>query len=220
MQVSSKFSSASVVPYFYNVKENESYYLVGKESMHGRWGDFGGKKENEDTRPSTTAMREFTEETIGAFPLVRENISLNLKGTIKIQVDMHVLYVTTLSVGKTHPQNPKEQLNFKQACNVRQLHSQNLKQQGLKNCQKEKTELAWIKGSELLSNLNTPSNGKAWTNNFSLYEAPEQTAPKILGQPIRGCMGDAFCKIKDSSTDFDLQIQTGFLNLHGSQIKI
>ena len=56
--------SAGCLPF--TVKNNQVYFLLGKDRTDGRESDFGGRSEDVDKGdPKSTATREFYEETIG-----------------------------------------------------------------------------------------------------------------------------------------------------------
>ena len=60
-----KTYSAGILPY--TIRNNEIYYLLGRDWRDEGWSDFGGKSEENDTNDTIkTAMREFYEETMGS----------------------------------------------------------------------------------------------------------------------------------------------------------
>lgn len=57
--------SAGILPY--TIRNNEIYYLLGRDWRDEGWSDFGGKVEDRDKNNTIkTAMREFYEETMGS----------------------------------------------------------------------------------------------------------------------------------------------------------
>ena len=59
-----KLYSAGILPY--TIRNNEIYYLLGRDWRDEGWSDFGGKAEEGDENDiATTAIREFYEETLG-----------------------------------------------------------------------------------------------------------------------------------------------------------
>ena len=73
-------------------KGNDYYVLLSRESIDidwkdaGKWSDFGGSKENNETEYET-AIREGTEETCGLF---------GTKDNIKYLIDKHTKYIVKL----------------------------------------------------------------------------------------------------------------------------
>lgn len=57
--------SAGIIPY--TIRNDQIYYLLGRDWRDEGWSDFGGKSEEGDkNRPIMTAVREFYEETMGS----------------------------------------------------------------------------------------------------------------------------------------------------------
>ena len=57
--------SAGIIPY--TIRDNQIYYLLGRDWRDEGWSDFGGKCEEDDkNKPKSTAIREFYEETMGS----------------------------------------------------------------------------------------------------------------------------------------------------------
>ena len=57
--------SAGIIPY--TIRNNQIYYLLGRDWRDEGWSDFGGKCEEDDkNKPKSTAIREFYEETMGS----------------------------------------------------------------------------------------------------------------------------------------------------------
>lgn len=210
------FSSASVLPSFYNKGEKETYYLIAKERGKDEWADFGGKSERNDLRPSVTAIREFKEETIGALTNAQNNIGNGLRHTFKIQVGGHVLYVTALNPGQ---KKWLKQYTFTQVCNMRADHQKRLKKGGLSSCQKEKTELAWIRAKDIVAQSFIAKNGQMkLRNNFTLYKQPHKGSGKIDNASLRPCMITFLSRVLHRKYLSDLQ--NGFYSYHGQQEKV
>lgn len=55
---------AGILPYAYDSKTRDSYFLLGQETKGNTWGDFGGKPSLGEF-PSDTASRETEEEILG-----------------------------------------------------------------------------------------------------------------------------------------------------------
>lgn len=69
--------SAGIIPY--TIRENEIYYLLGRDWRDEGWSDFGGKVEDIDNyNIINTAIREFYEETMGAV-LTQEELNYKMK---------------------------------------------------------------------------------------------------------------------------------------------
>jgi hypothetical protein len=214
-------TSVSVLPCHYNEVERETYYLIGKEAkgqFAGLWNDFGGKKRKQE-RPSQAAIRELHEETLGAFPQVEKNILHSLKGTFKVQVGDHILYISSLDIGHDYGIMTR-QLQYEAVNPIRKNHSERFQQSGLALCQQEKCEMAWIKASELFAVL--PANGSFDNriHNFKLYETPEKNSLAIENQKIRNCMGRALSQIKIQIDKTGEHLNSGFTKFHGMTISI
>jgi 8-oxo-dGTP pyrophosphatase MutT (NUDIX family) len=74
---------AGIIPV--SIYNNQIYYLLGKEASEGKWSDFGGSKENDET-PLQTAIREGYEELGGILgskadieKLIKKNLICKLK---------------------------------------------------------------------------------------------------------------------------------------------
>ncbi|GAQ91709.1 ribonuclease III [Klebsormidium nitens] len=76
--------SAGCLPF--TVKNNQIYFLLGKDRTDGRESDFGGRSEDVDKGdPKRTAIREFYEETIGMI-LDMEEVEARLKDPGKMEL--------------------------------------------------------------------------------------------------------------------------------------
>lgn len=90
-------TGAGIIPY--TIYQNKHYFILGKEVYKnikhtdtGRFADFGGRKENNET-PIATAVRECFEESMGVFgnqPELRAKIKD--KRTSKIALSTYIAY--------------------------------------------------------------------------------------------------------------------------------
>lgn len=66
-----RIPAAGVLPYAVHPRDGRPRFLIGRERQHagwvesGRWADFGGRREKQDTSVAETAAREAWEETMG-----------------------------------------------------------------------------------------------------------------------------------------------------------
>jgi len=80
--------SAGILPY--TIRNNEIYYLLGRDWRDEGWSDFGGKVEDKDNNDTlNTAIREFYEETMGC--VLSEN---EIKSKLKNNIPKNIKSVT------------------------------------------------------------------------------------------------------------------------------
>ena len=129
-------NNAGILPVV--VKNNVVHLLLGKETTSGRWSTFSGKQE-EGEDFTTTALREFHEETSSTFPYVTKDFVTEFQRSC---LDSRTptgkaikLYLVDFSF-----------------CNQAQLSTENFSSNRKKSTtdyEKEKTELRWVTLDEL-----------------------------------------------------------------------
>lgn len=129
-------NNAGILPIV--VKNNVVYLLLGKETTSGRWSTFSGKQE-EGEDFTTTALREFHEETSNSFPYVTKDFVIEfqrscLRSRTPTGKDIQ-LYLVDFSF-----------------CNKEQLSTENFetnRKNSTTDYEKEKTELRWVSLGEV-----------------------------------------------------------------------
>lgn len=64
---------AGIIPYFYDNKEFQYYFVIGRDTNSGELTDFGGGVKKSQELYTNTACREFVEESKGCFSLLEES---------------------------------------------------------------------------------------------------------------------------------------------------
>ena len=129
-------NNAGILPIV--VKNNVIHILLGKETTSGRWSTFSGKQE-EGEDFTTTALREFHEETSNTFPYVTKGFVAEfqrscLNSRTPTGKDIK-LYLVDFSF-----------------CNQEQLSTENFatnRMESTTDYEKEKTELRWVSLDEV-----------------------------------------------------------------------
>jgi hypothetical protein len=118
-QQKSEWSSASILPFC--TQDGELNILIGRETTGfqndtGNWDTFGGGREDADSTPRDTAIREFVEETMGVFG-DRELISRNLlRHHIRIHSNGHRIYLLPLTYNASIIETYNRILHHMQPC--------------------------------------------------------------------------------------------------------
>jgi hypothetical protein len=175
----SPYDSASVMP-FYKNNNGEGFFLIGNDQHTGNlWGDFGGRKERQDKSSMETAVREFTEESLGLIDQVASNILNNLEKTFKFENrkkdHVHVIYISSLN-------GVAEIEDIRKAFIKKRFPPSKLRYN-----QREKSDIAWLSTSELVNVISNNDEKELKNCSFRVYEKPFKSAPfKIV--KLRPCL--------------------------------
>ena len=125
----------------YTIKNNNIYFLLGKDSKWRQWSDFGGKNDDIDNTKEDTAVREFYEESMGViydFIQVKEKIlKCDFIKTLSFKNHDYFMYIMKVDYNDEYIQKFKTMIHFN--LNIPRKF-------------KEKTELRWFSLENIIYN--------------------------------------------------------------------
>jgi len=147
------YKYVGVLPYARNNSTNTIYFLLGKEAIvdgwseSGKWSDFGGKPDDNDTDSLESASRECFEETMGILGChsTLKNLLMEKSQTIYIKNNNAMIYLLEINYDENLPIYFNRIFNYLSKCTIMHPTWSNFKY--IPSCPQgycEKIEMSWF----------------------------------------------------------------------------
>jgi hypothetical protein len=214
--------SAGVLPFY--VKNKTIYFLVGKD-YEGKWSDFGGRSEIQDSgRWDITASREFYEETIGSIMDIQTMSTRIQSPKITYRINSNTMsgssyymYLVKIPYKDTYRNNFHSTLTLLKYINQSTKNNDdNTKKKAIDYKYFEKHDIQWISMETLQLSLNVDITSKEEETsvNYPLRHIFKKTFEENSLQILE------FCKPFYNSSVFDRVIDDSYDGLTDDVVKV
>ncbi len=211
------YKTGVILPYFKNEEENEIYYLVSKDVIkegvgENNWSGFGGFRNEKENCPIETAIREATEESIGLLADLAKSLKNKKFVGFTSGTDQknHIYVIDLFSIIEEDRHYTIKQIyDFNTSFNE-------LPKKDLKKDENEKSQIGWMKASEITKKL------FSLIPHYTIYKEPSKSS-LILEKDafLRKCQRNFYLDVHESYVlDTSTNIENGWSGLQGQVIAL